>query len=45
MEDYDGIIDDDSALDIIMIEEMENSGVVSAVQSNGSREVIAPPVN
>lgn len=26
-----------------MIEEMENSGVVSAVQSNGSREVIAPP--
>ncbi len=26
-----------------MIEEMEMSGVVSAVQSNGSREVIAPP--
>ena len=26
-----------------MIEEMENSGVVSQVQSNGSREVIAPP--
>ncbi len=26
-----------------MIEEMEDSGVVSAVQSNGSREVIAPP--
>lgn len=26
-----------------MIEEMENSGVVSAVQSNGTREVIAPP--
>ena len=26
-----------------MIEEMEESGVVSAVQSNGSREVIAPP--
>ena len=25
-----------------MIEEMENSGVVSAVQSNGTREVIAP---
>ena len=25
-----------------MIEEMENSGVVSAVQSNGSREVLAP---
>ena len=26
-----------------MIEEMENSGVVSQVQSNGSREVLAPP--
>ena len=26
-----------------MIEEMEDSGVVSAVQSSGSREVIAPP--
>ena len=26
-----------------MIEEMEDSGVVSAVQSNGTREVIAPP--
>lgn len=26
-----------------MIEEMENSGVVSAVQSNGTREVLAPP--
>lgn len=26
-----------------MIEEMENSGVVSMVQSNGSREVLAPP--
>lgn len=26
-----------------MIEEMEASGVVSAVQSNGSREVLAPP--
>ncbi len=26
-----------------MIEEMETSGVVSMVQSNGSREVIAPP--
>jgi len=26
-----------------MIEEMENSGVVSAMQSNGSREVLAPP--
>ena len=26
-----------------IIEEMENSGVVSAVLSNGSREVIAPP--
>ena len=26
-----------------MVEEMENSGVVSAVQSNGSREVLAPP--
>lgn len=26
-----------------MIEEMESSGVVSAMQSNGSREVIAPP--
>lgn len=26
-----------------MIEEMENSGVVSEVQSNGSREVLAPP--
>ena len=26
-----------------MIEEMENSGVVSMVQSNGSREVVAPP--
>lgn len=26
-----------------MIEEMETSGVVSLVQSNGSREVIAPP--
>ncbi len=26
-----------------MIEEMEMAGVVSAVQSNGSREVIAPP--
>ena len=26
-----------------MIEEMEDSGVVSGVQSNGSREVIAPP--
>jgi S-DNA-T family DNA segregation ATPase FtsK/SpoIIIE len=26
-----------------MIEEMEASGVVSEVQSNGSREVLAPP--
>jgi len=26
-----------------MIEEMESSGVVSAMQSNGSREVLAPP--
>jgi S-DNA-T family DNA segregation ATPase FtsK/SpoIIIE len=26
-----------------MIEEMEASGVVSQVQSNGSREVLAPP--
>ena len=26
-----------------MVEEMEHAGVVSAVQSNGSREVIAPP--
>jgi len=26
-----------------MVEEMENSGVVSAVQSNGTREVLAPP--
>jgi S-DNA-T family DNA segregation ATPase FtsK/SpoIIIE len=26
-----------------MIEEMEASGVVSATQSNGSREVLAPP--
>ena len=26
-----------------MIEEMESAGVVSAVQSNGSREVLAPP--
>ena len=26
-----------------MIEEMENSGVVSALQSNGAREVLAPP--
>ena len=26
-----------------MIEEMENSGVVSEVQSNGTREVLAPP--
>ncbi len=26
-----------------MIEEMENSGVVSQVQSNGTREVLAPP--
>jgi len=26
-----------------MIEEMESSGVVSMVQSNGSREVLAPP--
>jgi S-DNA-T family DNA segregation ATPase FtsK/SpoIIIE len=26
-----------------MIEEMEASGVVSAMQSNGSREVLAPP--
>jgi len=26
-----------------MIEEMESTGVVSAVQSNGSREVLAPP--
>jgi S-DNA-T family DNA segregation ATPase FtsK/SpoIIIE len=26
-----------------MIEEMENSGVVSETQSNGSREVLAPP--
>jgi S-DNA-T family DNA segregation ATPase FtsK/SpoIIIE len=26
-----------------MIEEMEASGVVSMVQSNGSREVLAPP--
>lgn len=26
-----------------MVEEMESSGVVSAVQSNGMREVIAPP--
>ena len=26
-----------------MVEEMENSGVVSAVQANGSREVLAPP--
>lgn len=26
-----------------MIEEMEDSGIVSAVQSNGTREVIAPP--
>jgi len=26
-----------------MIEEMESSGVVSGVQSNGTREVIAPP--
>ena len=26
-----------------MIEEMEESGVVSAMQSNGSREVLAPP--
>jgi S-DNA-T family DNA segregation ATPase FtsK/SpoIIIE len=26
-----------------MVEEMENSGVVSEVQSNGSREVLAPP--
>ena len=26
-----------------MIEEMESSGVVSAVQSNGTREVLAPP--
>jgi S-DNA-T family DNA segregation ATPase FtsK/SpoIIIE len=26
-----------------MIEEMEASGVVSPVQSNGSREVLAPP--
>ena len=26
-----------------MIEEMEASGVVSGVQSNGTREVIAPP--
>lgn len=26
-----------------MVEEMENSGVVSQVQSNGTREVLAPP--
>ena len=26
-----------------MIEEMETAGVVSLVQSNGSREVLAPP--
>lgn len=26
-----------------MVEEMENSGVVSEVQSNGSRQVLAPP--
>ncbi len=26
-----------------MVEEMESSGVVSAVQSNGTREVLAPP--
>lgn len=26
-----------------MVEEMENSGVVSGVQSNGTREVLAPP--
>jgi S-DNA-T family DNA segregation ATPase FtsK/SpoIIIE len=26
-----------------MIEEMETAGVVSEVQSNGQREVIAPP--
>jgi DNA segregation ATPase FtsK/SpoIIIE-like protein len=26
-----------------MIEEMEASGVVSMVQANGSREVLAPP--
>ena len=26
-----------------MIEEMEEAGVVSAMQSNGSREVLAPP--
>ncbi|MCK4707141.1 MAG: hypothetical protein KAU21_00860, partial [Gammaproteobacteria bacterium] len=26
-----------------MIEEMEASGVVSQMQSNGSREVLAPP--
>lgn len=26
-----------------MVEEMENSGVVSAVQANGTREVLAPP--
>jgi len=26
-----------------MIEEMESAGVVSAMQSNGSREVLAPP--
>jgi DNA segregation ATPase FtsK/SpoIIIE-like protein len=25
-----------------MIEEMESAGVVSAMQSNGSREVLAP---
>ena len=26
-----------------MVEEMENSGVVSAVEANGSRELLAPP--
>jgi len=26
-----------------MVEEMEAAGVVSAMQSNGSREVLAPP--
>ena len=26
-----------------MIEDMESAGVVSAMQSNGSREVLAPP--